>query len=89
MDLLTVYKTYAAKMQEIGGDTLPGSIEISGGTIDLAFSNSETEPAPMDMTPDPNGPYSGTIEIAPAARWIGAIAASGTPVLRSFRVIAP
>jgi hypothetical protein len=86
MILETVYKTYAAQMQETGGETLPGSLEISGGEINIYFSNAEAEPAAIDMTLDPLGPYTGIVEIAPAARWIGAVASSGTPVVTQYRV---
>jgi hypothetical protein len=86
MNLNTVFKTYAAQMQETGGDPEPGSLEINGGEINLYFSNAETEPAPEAMTLDPLGPYTGIVEIIPAARWIGAVAASGSPVVTQFRV---
>lgn len=90
MILQTFYKTYAWQMEQAGGEAKPGSLEINGGTVNVYFSNQEAEPDPMDPTEytvDPDGPYEGTIEIAPAARWIAVIAATGAPVVRDFRVI--
>jgi len=85
----TVYETYASKRQAQGGDERKGSLTIIGGTIDIAFSNSETEPTDSStFALDANGSnVGGVVEIAPAAKWMFLTVNTGSPVVQDFRVV--
>ncbi len=85
----TVFETYAANRQETGNPELMGSLEISGGEVNIYFSNDDAEPAnAAAMTIDADGPYLGTRVIASAALWVLVESASGAPVVNGFRVTA-
>ena len=85
----TVFKTYAQNREDTGNPPYPGSITITGGTINVYFWNEDAEPAnAAAMQIDTDGPFDGVRSILPAAKWVLFESASGTPVVSELRVTA-
>lgn len=86
MALDTVFQTFADIVQETPIKTVPGSLEIRSGTVNVYFSNAEAKPAnAAAMTVDLNGPFGGIAEVVQGAKWILIESASGAPVVNQFR----
>ncbi len=89
MPLDTVLETFAFAVRSTGVKTVPGSLEITDGTVNVYFSNADAKPADAtEMTVDQGGPYGGVVEIIQAAKWVLIETATGTPVTNQFRVTA-
>lgn len=87
MTLDTVYPTYAQVLGDTAANAQPGSLEISGGTVNIYFSNDEDEPAnAAAMTLDDGSPATGVLQVVQGARWVLVETSTGTPVVKEWRV---
>lgn len=79
-----IYSIYApTNRQQYRDQSVPASITIEGGTINLFVSNTRTNTAGniFDMQPDVDSPMTGTRVLFPRFGYLGYTVASGSPVV--------